>query len=294
MSLPSSSPPAAAEFSAEIERLVRQSRSNLALTLACLPKDRRCDMQLFYAFCRLVDDIADEPDHPLEQRRALLKRWRHVLEGLPRDACSPMEAAVLNLMQRRGIPASEMVEIVAGVSMDLDQHRYETWADLQLYCHRVAGCVGLVSLRIFGCTQPESRDYARHLGDALQMTNILRDVGQDWHNGRLYLPADDLAKFGVSEQAVAAGSRSANMLALLEFEADRAEKSFQSAVSCLTQEDRPRLVAAETMREIYQRVLAQMRADGFRIFEKRYRLSAITKLGLVGKAWVRGWLSRKS
>ena len=154
--------------------------SNLALALASLPEDRRRDALTFYAFCREVDDIADEPSRTAEEKRATLAAWRHALEtrvGLPEK--------MADLMARRELDAHLLVEIVRGMEMDIEPPRYESYADLQAYCWRAAGAVGLVSAKIFGCRHPESTRYAEELGYALQLTNILRDVAEDARLGRV-------------------------------------------------------------------------------------------------------------
>jgi phytoene synthase len=264
-----------------VEQIVRRSRSNLALVLTSLPADRRDDMRLFYAFCRMVDDLADDGNAPPEARRAALDRWSAVVSSNAPAPLQPMEQAIADLMARRGIPAPEMREIIEGVAMDLTKSRYGCWDELRRYCHGVASAVGLVSIRIFGCTQAQSRDYAEHLGYALQITNILRDVRQDWEqHGRIYLPADEMERFGVSEAVIARMQTTPAMKSLLAFLADRAWEHFASARRSLTPEDAPKLAAAEMMREVYSRILRKMQSDGFRVFDKRYRL------GGCRKAWI--------
>lgn len=275
-----------------VEEIVRQSRSNLAMTLICLPKSARSDMQLFYAFCRIVDDIADESGRTVDQRYAELQRWREVVSGEGQEL-RKMEKAVQELMARRGIPAEEMIGIINGVSADVEPRRYETWAELQEYCHGVASCVGLVSIRIFGCTEPNSREYAIQLGYALQLTNILRDVGQDLReNGRIYLPREDLVRFDVTDVDLLAEKMSKRFKALMTFETARARGLYAAALANLTPADKPKLRAAETMRRVYTRLLDLMKKDGYQVFSKRYRVSTIGKLYFLARAVVGGWLGR--
>jgi phytoene synthase len=277
---------------AAIEEIVRQSRSNLAMTLICLPKEARKDMQLFYAFCRIVDDIADEPGRTEEQKRIELQRWNDVVAGNANQLI-PMENAIHTMMARRGIPASEMQGIINGVAMDIEPLRFATWAELKAYCHGVASCVGLVSIRIFGCKMPPSVDYAEQLGYALQLTNILRDVGQDLReNGRIYLPQEDLDRFGVTDEDLRERRMTDSFLRLMQFETKRARELYAAALASLTKEDKPRLRAAETMRRVYSRVLDLMEKDGFRVFDKRYRVSTPGKLYFLARAVVGGWLGR--
>jgi phytoene synthase len=165
--------------------------------------------------------------------------------------------------------------------MDLSNARYDSFEELRLYCYRVASAVGLVSIEIFGYRNPACREYAIQLGLALQMTNIIRDVGKDLSNGRIYLPQEDLARFDYSEDALRLKKYNEPFLRLMKFEAARAEEFFARAASLLPREDRRSMVAAEIMRSVYQALLRRMKADGFRVFEKEYRLSRLEKSGRV-------------
>src|SRR5262249_38965707 len=155
----------------------------------------REDITVFYAWCRVIDDIADDPGHSVEDRQSALNDWRRALEGEFADE-PPLAPAVRDIIARHHLPLEHFREVIAGVQMDLAATTYETWNDLRLYCYRVASAVGLISIEIFGCRERASRDYALSLGLALQLTNILRDIGEDWRNGgRVYLPREDLARF---------------------------------------------------------------------------------------------------
>lgn len=274
----------------EIDAIVRKSRSNLAITLICLPKAARGDMRLFYAFCRIVDDIADEPGMSLEQRKTELGRWTDIVHGRAQNLTS-IEQGIRDLMDRRGIPADEMQGIIDGVAMDLESRVYETWEDLKHYCYGVASCVGLVSTRIFGCTQEKSREYAIQLGYALQLTNIMRDVGEDLRDkNRVYLPQEDLRKHGVTMEDLLAGNRTKGFVSMMQEQAARAKTLYAAALANLTRQDKSKLLAAETMRKVYRHLLALMEAEGFRVFEKRHRVSKPQKLWILFKAIVRRYL----
>ena len=170
---------------------------------------------------------------------------------------------------------------------DIDVKRYATFEELRGYCYRVASVVGLVSARIFGCVRLESEKYAVNLGYALQITNILRDVGEDFReDGRIYLPAEDMARFDYGEEDLRAGRNDERFRALMEFEAARADAYFAASLGYLTAEDRPALRAAEGMRRIYSAILSRMRHDGFHVFEKRYRLSKPRMLWCVLRAYL--------
>jgi 15-cis-phytoene synthase len=248
-------------------------KSNLAYALGCLPSDRRRDALVFYDFCRAVDDIADDPKRSPEEKRELLGLWKTCLshgENLPK--------ALLAVLTRHGIERRLLVEIVRGVETDIDPTRFETSEDLRAYCWRVASAVGLVSIEIFGCKNPGSKLYAELLGHALQLTNILRDVAEDAAVGRIYLPLEDLRRFGVTESSLVTGKPSRNFAALMRFEAERARSLFADARRALPLDDADSLRPAELMRAIYQRILSRMESDGFRVFQKRYRLSRVEKL----------------
>ncbi len=272
----------------EAEKITASSRSNLALAFVALPRARRRDISTFYAFCRIVDDIADGTAAPAEKARAL-GEWRAALVQ-PCAGEPALAEAVRAIIAKYTLPVAHLHEIIAGVEMDIGGAYYATWEDLRLYCHRVASVVGLVSIEIFGARDPAAREYALQLGLALQLTNILRDVGQDFANeGRIYLPAEDLARFGITREDIAAQRHSHSFLSLMEFEAARAESLYRAAVTAFPLADRRALRAAEIMRAVYSRLLEKMRADRFQVLDRRYSLSKAAKLWLVLRG-VCGWL----
>lgn len=273
----------------DAEVITKASKSNLALAFIALPPDRRHDMNVFYAFCRIVDDLADEPDRPLEERRAALWLWRQAVKGAV-EGESPLAPAVRQLIAKYQLDTEHFSEIIAGCEMDLDGTQYETWEDLRLYCHRVASVVGLVSIEIFGYRDPQARRYAVDLGLALQVTNILRDVGEDYANGgRIYLPRAEMAQFGYSPEDLAAQKYNDAFLRLMRFEAERARELYASAKAALPACDERSLVAAEIMCAVYSRILTRMERDGFRVFERRYRLGKLTKVALIAGVMLRCW-----
>ncbi len=270
-------------MSNEAQKITKSSRSNLALAFIALPKQRREDISVFYAFCRVVDDIADDPGKSRAERQASLDKWKVAVEK-PLPAEPSLAAAVREIIAQYSLSVSDFREIIAGMEMDLDGARYGTWEGLRLYCHRVASVVGLVSIGIFGARAAAARDYALNLGLALQLTNILRDVGQDFSNeGRIYLPEEDMARFGVSREDIAAGRRSEAFLALMDFQAERARAFYREALRVFPVGDRKALIAAEIMRSVYSRLLEKMAQDRWRVFDRRYSLHRLTKLWLVLK-----------
>ena len=226
-----------------------------------------------------------------ETKRAWLDGWRKNIlrpDGDPQPTRLAMQ--VRELMRRYSLPPEHFLEIIAGVEMDLDPVTYATWEELRQYCHRVASVVGLVSIEIFGCRHDPAacRAYAVDLGLALQLTNILRDVATDYANAcRIYLPRDEMARFGVTEEDIARGRETPDFLALMRFEADRAEAFYRSAVAARPAADRPALVAAEIMREVYHRILKGIEAGGFRVLSHNFRLSKPRKLWAVLTGWWR-------
>ena len=208
--------------------ITRKSASNLALAFILLPREKRDAMSALYAFCRAVDDVADEDSVPTETRREQLAAWRDDI----RRACenqTPHFAANREfqpVIQKFKLPFALFDELIKGCEMDLDTLRYENYEQLEIYCHRVASVVGLLSIEIFGYQNPACRDYAVYLGKALQLTNILRDVKNDAARGRIYLPQTELKKFDVSEAEILASKYSDRYFALADSVAKRARNIF--------------------------------------------------------------------
>ncbi|MDF1853418.1 MAG: squalene/phytoene synthase family protein [Verrucomicrobiales bacterium] len=260
--------------------IVRRSGSNLAFALAVLPRHKRADMGVFYAFCRVVDDLADDPDLPMETRRAGLSRWRSLIREEIEDPAPGIESEWCDLQERYRFKKDEVEAIIDGVEMDLEPLRFETADELREYCFRVASAVGLVSIEIFGYTDPGCREYARQLGYALQWTNILRDVGEDAAEGRVFLPREDLKRFGISEEEIlAAQPDPASFGRLMKDQTRVARRFYAAAEEALPDCDRKSMRSAELMRRIYSGILDAMEGDGYRVFEKRYRLSKPRMIG---------------
>jgi 15-cis-phytoene synthase len=267
-------------------KITRASKSNLALAFVALGRERREDITIFYAFCRVIDDIADSTELTVPEKSRDLNAWRRWLrEGTPDEPTLARD--VRDLIAKYSLTPAMLEEIIKGVEMDLETVRYDSFEDLRLYCYRVASAVGLVSIEIFGYRNPACRQYAIELGLALQMTNIIRDVGKDLSNGRIYLPQQDLARFNYSEEDLRLRKHNEPFLRLMEFEAARAGEFFARAAELLPREDRRAMVAAEIMRSVYQALLRRMKADGFRVFGKEYRLSRLEKSGRVAAQLLR-------
>jgi phytoene synthase len=261
-------------------KITRDSKSNLALAFVALGRERRDDITIFYAFCRVIDDIADSSQATAEQKAGELRAWRKwIRESTPGEP--ELARDLRGLYAKYAITPAMLDEIIDGVEMDLGHVRYETFEHLRLYCYRVASAVGLVSIEIFGYRNPACRDYAIELGLALQTTNIIRDVNKDLKTGRIYLPQEDFARFGYSEGDLRARQYNDAFVELMEFQARRAEEFFARAAALLPREDRRAMVAAEIMASVYHALLRRMKTDRFRVFDKEYRLSKIEKGGRV-------------
>jgi 15-cis-phytoene synthase len=269
-------------------KITRDSKSNLALSFVALGRERRQDITIFYAFCRVVDDIADSPETMPEEKARQLAAWRNWLHHSTSDEPT-LAGDVRGLFAKYLITPPMLEEIIDGMEMDLRNTRYQTFEDLRLYCYRVASAVGLVSIEIFGYRNPACRDYAIQLGYALQMTNIIRDVGKDLGVGRIYLPEEDLARFQYPESDLRERKHNDAFVRLMEFEAARAEEFFARAAALLPREDRRSMVAAEIMASVYGALLRRMKSDRFRVFEKEYRLSKIEKGRRIAGQLLRFW-----
>ncbi len=270
--------------------ITRASGSNLALAFILLPKDRRQGMAALYAFCREVDDVADEDRHPVEARARLLGEWREDV----RLACSgsaprfPVNRELQPVIERYRLPFELFDELIQGCEMDLTRRRYSDYEELDQYCYRVASAVGLLSIEIFGYSNPRCREYAVHLGRALQLTNILRDVRRDAERGRIYLPAVELSRQGVREEEILEGAYSDRYRRVAEAIAERARHYYRDARNTLPDADRRSMVAAELMGSVYWRLLEKLEAGGFNVFgPEPTRLSRWQKVMLILRTWVR-------
>jgi 15-cis-phytoene synthase len=263
------------------ERLTRQSGTNFYYAFRILPEEKRQAIYALYSFCRVVDDCVDEEGGEGE---AGLRRWTDEVErcylGCPATELGRELGAAI---ERFKIPRSCLLDIVEGCRMDLTPRRYASFADLRVYCERVASAVGLASIEIFGYTQPATRQYAVDLGLALQLTNILRDVAQDAARGRLYLPLDELARFGVAEDevmAVAAGSRAPSpaLQELMAFQGERARGHYERARAALPAADRRSMLSAEIMGAVYREILHELARRRYPVGGPRVTLSTPRKL----------------
>lgn len=272
------------------DQITKKSGSNLALAFILLPPEKRAAMSALYAYCRQVDDIADEDSVPVEQRAAELQRWREetvrACEG--REPTLPVLRELRPFIEKYRLPFRLFDELLAGVEMDLVTVRYPDPASLEKYCYHVASVVGLLSIEIFEYTDPKCRLYADALGKALQLTNILRDVGNDAQRGRIYIPLSDLKAFGVTEEEVLQGRGSDRFQALAREIDRRARGFFAQARQLLPERDRESMMTAELMGAVYWELLMKLEREDFPVLgPKPARLSRARKILMVLGSWCR-------
>lgn len=264
------------------------SGSNFYTAFRFLPAERRRAITAFYAWCREVDDVADECRDP-GVAQAKLAWWRdevdRLYDGVPQH---PVTRALREAVEPYGIAREQLLEIMDGVEMDLFQQRYADFRALRLYCHRVAGVVGEVSAQIFGYSERATLKYAALLGLAFQLTNIIRDVGEDARRGRIYLPLDELDAHGVREGDILAGRHHEAFHRLMEFQYQRAAAAYEEALSRLPAADRRRQRPGLVMAAIYRALLEEIRLDGFRVLQHRIALPPLRKLLIAWRTWLTG------
>ena len=270
--------------------ITRKSASNLALAFLLLPRAKRDAMSALYAFCREVDDVADNESAPAEKRREQLASWRADV----RHACAgeaPQFAVNRELqpvIREYRLPFTLFDELLKGCEMDFNIKRYDNFEQLELYCYRVASVVGLLSIEIFGYKNPACRNYAVYLGKALQLTNILRDVCTDAERGRIYLPLDELKKNNVAPDEILRHEYSERFSKLAASVASHAKNFYRLARQTLPPEDRRSMVAAELMGSVYWQLLQKLERQRFNVFGGRpTRLGTSQKLLLILRAWFR-------
>ncbi len=264
----------------ESDSITRNAKSNLAFALIDLPEEKRTHMAQFYAFCRLVDDIVDEPGMAPEERHAALDRWAAIIT-LKTTPSPGIEEEVVRLVTELQLDTEPMRELIEGCRGDIAPVQPATRRELLAYAYKVASCVGITSATVMGASEA-AQGYAVALGYALQLVNILRDVAEDCRKyNRFYLPADDMELFGVTEEDIREQRYSYRMRQLLAYEAALAAKFFGEAEELyekLPVEDRNALIPAQAMSLIYRNILEKMQADEYRIFERRYSVNNFRKL----------------
>ncbi|MEY3666395.1 MAG: hypothetical protein RLZZ153_2577 [Pseudomonadota bacterium] len=265
-----------------------KSGSSFYYSFLFLPADRRRAITALYAFCREVDDVVDETSDA-QLARTKLQWWEQEVERLyAGEPQHPVTRALHAHLQNYRIGRAQLLEIIAGMRMDLEQNRYLDFEGLRLYCHRVAGVVGILASNIFGAEDPATEKYAAQLGLAFQLTNIIRDVGEDARKGRIYLPLADLRQHGVTAADILACRDSPAFQSLMRAQSARAREAYRSAFASLPERDRKAQRPGLIMAAIYKTLLDEVEADGFRVLTHRTSLTPIRKLWLATCAWLSG------
>jgi 15-cis-phytoene synthase len=263
-----------------------QSGSSFYYSFLFLEPARRRAITALYAFCREVDDAVDEPSDPATARAALAW-WRgevaRLYAGNPQH---PVTRALQPALGPFGITQARLGEIMDGMEMDLDRSRYEDFAGLRLYCHRVAGVVGALAAGIFGYRDAQTLAYAEKLGLAFQLTNIIRDVGEDARKNRIYIPMDELERFGVAAADILKARHTREFARLMQFQAERAARCYDEALSLLPPEDRRAQRPGLIMAAIYRALLAEIASDGYLVLEHRVALTPVRKLWIAWRTWI--------
>jgi phytoene synthase len=265
-----------------VQQKAASSGSSFYYAFLFLPPQRRSAITAFYAFCREVDDVVDEARDASVAATKLAWWQAEVQRAYAGQASHPVMLALMPLAADYGISAAQLQAIIRGCQMDLEQTRYLDFAALQQYCHLVAGVVGEVAAQIFGQSQPQTTQYAHTLGQALQLTNIIRDVGEDASRGRIYIPINEMQRFDVKAHEVLKCIPSARFSALMAFQAERAQGLYAQALALLPDADRRSQKPGLMMASIYRTLLTRIEARGFPVLTERVRLSPLRKFWL---AW---------
>lgn len=291
---------------AEAPPVVGGAKSNFSYSFSLLPRVERTAIRTVYDFCRYTDDLVDEDiqlaipgidlkeELKIERKRVRLEWWRDEVEkcyaGRSRH---PILASLHKVISRFKIPKQYFLTLIDGVEMDLIRNRYETFDELRDYCYSVASIVGLITIEIFGYKFETTKEYAIELGIALQMTNILRDIRKDAEMGRIYLPQEDLRRFGVKEHDILNGNYNLAFINLMKYEVARTRSYYESARSKLAKNERFTLFAAQIMDAIYFRLLRKIELAEFNVFQKRITVSTPHKVLIAMKFWMGSILFRK-
>lgn len=272
----------------ESHEIAKKSKSSFYYAFNLLPQDKRNAMNTVYAFCRETDDIVDEGLEPVEVKYEKLRKWHIELEkSFFGESSYTLLNTLAKTIKQFNIPLEPFFELLKGMEMDLQNKRYVKFEDLRLYCYRVASTVGLMCIEIFGYKHNTAKDFAVNLGIALQLTNIMRDVKKDSMNGRIYLPQEDLEKFGIAEKEIFKGVYSPAFKSLMEYEAERAKFYFNKANEALNLDDKPSMFAARAMQHIYYKLLEKIIGADYNVFEKNIKVSKIEKIGISLGVWAK-------
>jgi len=276
------------------QTLARSTGSNFYYAFLLLPRLKREAIKNVYGFCRIIDDIVDE-DPAGRDAYAELEQWRHEIANCYRGCPStPLGERLVDSIDEFDLPMQPFLDLIDGMEMDLEWHRYQTFYDLREYCYRVASAVGLICIEIFGYQSVRAREYAINLGLALQLTNIMRDLKEDAARGRIYIPLEDLERFGYSQQDVRSNVYNAPFVELMKHQHARAASYFDRAAASLSDEDRPSMFAAETMGSIYREVLDRIAAAQFDVYRNRISVPKKRRFQIALSIWLKSRFGARS
>lgn len=275
-------------MSESAKEISKKSKSSFYYAFNLLPEEKREAMNVVYAFCRKTDDIVDESNEDLNVKYDKLRKWRIEFE---RAFSGHSEFPLLNRLGKTisnfNIPLDPFFELIKGMEMDIQKDRYKSFDDLLLYCYRVASTVGLMTIEIFGYKNPSTKKFAVDLGIALQLTNILRDIGKDAEKGRIYLPQEDLKKFNYNESELMMKVYNNQFKELMIYESGRAKRYFESATSNLDLEDKKTMFAARAMQHIYYKMLGKIIAADYDVFNNNIKVTKFEKVGIALGVWAK-------
>ncbi|MBI3550228.1 MAG: presqualene diphosphate synthase HpnD [Elusimicrobia bacterium] len=268
-----------------------ETRSNFYLGFLFLPKPKRAALADVYGFCRHIDDIVDSGTLPKEESQKLLDTWREEIERLyDGGPTQPMAKRLLPHVREYSLPKAAFLDVIRGCEMDLNLKRYATFEELEPYLQGVAVAVGRLCIEIFGypnSSKKDAQDYAKNMGYAFQLTNIMRDVGADLELGRVYLPQDEMKAAGYTSEMLLKRSHTPEFRALMSFQYDRAKAYYKRARNCISPKDRRSVLPAEVMAAVYEDVLDEIKSTDYRVLFHRVSLSRWRKAQLAFKAWMR-------
>ena len=263
------------------KEITKKSKTNFLYSFSLLPREKNEAINTVYAFCRKTDDIVDDTVSSVEEKKANLGKWKNELEAALKGSTNvPLLDELSMVINKFGIPHTPFFDLIKGMRMDLDKSRYETFDELYEYCYCAAGTVGLMCIEIFGYSSPKTKEFAVELGVALQLTNILRDVKKDADSGRIYIPKEDMERFGYNDKDLLENKYNEKFIELMKFEADRARGYYQKANELLVKEDKGLMFSARIMGHIYYDLLKKIEKRKFNVFSDVVRVPRIKKIFL--------------
>lgn len=262
----------------DAKEVMNSVQTNFIFSSYILPEEKKDDLNIIYAFCRKTDDIVDDDKFTLSEKKIRLEKWNNELKkSFDSDTEFRLLKDLKNVKEKYNIPESPFFDLIKGMQLDLEQNRYKSFEELYQYCYYVASTVGLMTINLFGYTNKNTIDFAVNLGIALQLTNILRDIRKDCEAGRIYLPQEDLLKFGYGEDDLIANVYNDNFKSLMKSEVERTKNYYASAMKHLHHEDIKNMLPALIMRKTYYKILKKIESKNYNIFENKISISKFNK-----------------